>query len=187
MPAPARILAFDILRRVETGAWTSDLLLAHSAELDSRDAGLASGIVFGVLRYRAQPDFLIEPRGRTVSSTTRMAARLHPKNKCCWTGLASPKVVVGGSRAAFLFRVAFPCRRPPRCRDPFNVTIWGSTTARLEFRRAVSSLTVSASRLYSHFQPRRNLVPFSRAPHGAIRTPRVITRTASPSQKYLKF
>ncbi len=60
VPAPARILAFDILRRVETGAWASDLLLAHSAGIDSRDAGLASEIVFGVLRYRAQLDFLIE-------------------------------------------------------------------------------------------------------------------------------
>jgi 16S rRNA (cytosine967-C5)-methyltransferase len=59
MPAPARILAFDILRRVESGSWASDLLLAHSAGLDSRDAALASEIVFGVLRYRAQLDFLI--------------------------------------------------------------------------------------------------------------------------------
>src|ERR1022692_4117485 len=60
MPAPARILAFDILRRVESGSWASDLLLAHSAGLDSRDAALASEIVFGVLRYRAQLDFLID-------------------------------------------------------------------------------------------------------------------------------
>ena len=59
MPAPARTLAFDILRRVESGAWASDLLLAHSASLDSRDASLAAEIVFGVLRYRAQLDFLI--------------------------------------------------------------------------------------------------------------------------------
>ena len=60
MPAASRILAFDILRRVESGAWASDLLLAHSAGIDSRDAGLASEIVFGTLRYRAQLDFLIE-------------------------------------------------------------------------------------------------------------------------------
>jgi 16S rRNA (cytosine967-C5)-methyltransferase len=59
MPAPARTLAFDILRRVESGAWASDLLQAHSAGLDSRDASLAAEIVFGVLRYRAQLDFLI--------------------------------------------------------------------------------------------------------------------------------
>src|SRR5690349_16325487 len=60
MPAPARTLAFDILSRVESGAWASDLLHAHSATLDSRDASLAAEIVFGVLRYRAQLDYLIE-------------------------------------------------------------------------------------------------------------------------------
>lgn len=59
-PASARTLAFDVLLRVEGGAYASDLLAAHSAALDARDAGLASEIVFGVLRYRAQLDYLIE-------------------------------------------------------------------------------------------------------------------------------
>lgn len=79
MPAPARILAFDILRRVESGAWASDLLLAHSAELDSRDAGLASEIVFGVLRYRAQLDYLIEHysgRRQKLDIEVRIALRM---------------------------------------------------------------------------------------------------------------
>src|SRR5580698_4290636 len=79
MPAPARILAFDILRRVETGAWASDLLLAHSAGLDSRDAALASEIVFGVLRYRAQLDFLIEHyagRRQKLDIEVRIALRM---------------------------------------------------------------------------------------------------------------
>src|SRR5580704_2578050 len=79
MPAPARILAFDILRRVETGAWASDLLLAHSVNLDSRDAGLASEIVFGVLRYRAQLDFLIEhysARRQKLDIEVRIALRM---------------------------------------------------------------------------------------------------------------
>lgn len=58
-PAPARTLAFDILLRVERGGYASDLLAAHSNGLDSRDAGLASEIVFGVLRYRAQLDYLV--------------------------------------------------------------------------------------------------------------------------------
>ncbi len=57
--SPARSVAFDILRRVENGGYASDLLLERSAKLDSRDAGLASEIVFGVLRYRAQLDHLI--------------------------------------------------------------------------------------------------------------------------------
>ena len=60
MPQSARNLAFDILRRVNSGGYASDLLLAKSAALDSREAGLASAIVFGVLRYRAQLDYLIE-------------------------------------------------------------------------------------------------------------------------------
>ena len=58
MPASARAIAFDILRKVEAGGYASDLLLARSEGLDSREAGLASAIVFGVLRYRAQLDFL---------------------------------------------------------------------------------------------------------------------------------
>jgi len=79
MPAPARILAFDILRRVETGAWASDLLRAHSVNLDSRDAGLAAEIVFGVLRYRAQLDYLIEHysgRRQKLDIEVRIALRM---------------------------------------------------------------------------------------------------------------
>jgi len=79
MPAPARTLAFDILRRVESGAWASELLLAHSERLDARDAGLASEIVFGVLRYRAQIDYLIEhfsSRRQKLDIEVRIALRM---------------------------------------------------------------------------------------------------------------
>ncbi len=58
--SPARAVAFDVLRRVHGGAFASDLLAAKSKELDSRDAGLASEIVFGCLRRQLQLDFLIE-------------------------------------------------------------------------------------------------------------------------------
>ncbi|MGA3044817.1 MAG: transcription antitermination factor NusB [Bryobacteraceae bacterium] len=58
--SPARRLAFEILTAVERGGYASDLLAARAAPLDSRDAGLASEIVLGVLRYRAQLDYLIE-------------------------------------------------------------------------------------------------------------------------------
>ena len=78
-PAPARTLAFAILLRVESGAYASDLLAAHTAALDSRDAGLASEIVFGVLRYRAQLDFLIERysgRRQKLDSEVRTALRM---------------------------------------------------------------------------------------------------------------
>jgi 16S rRNA (cytosine967-C5)-methyltransferase len=57
--SPARQVAFDILRKVHQGGYASDLLLQRSVKLDSRDAGLASEIVFGCLRYQAQLDYLI--------------------------------------------------------------------------------------------------------------------------------
>jgi 16S rRNA (cytosine967-C5)-methyltransferase len=62
--ALARVAAFDILRKVEGGGYASDLLVSYSKDFDSRDAGLASEVVFGVLRYRAQLDYLID-RGTT--------------------------------------------------------------------------------------------------------------------------
>jgi 16S rRNA (cytosine967-C5)-methyltransferase len=57
--SPARQVAFDVLRKVAQGGYASDLLLKHTAALDPRDAGLASEIVFGCLRYQAQLDHLI--------------------------------------------------------------------------------------------------------------------------------
>lgn len=78
MPAPARIAAFDILRRVDSGGYASDLLLERTGSLDSRDAGLASEIVFGVLRYRAQLDYLIElySSRRKLDADVRDALRM---------------------------------------------------------------------------------------------------------------
>jgi 16S rRNA (cytosine967-C5)-methyltransferase len=58
--ATAREIAFDILMAVETGGYASDLLAIRGAGLTSRDAGLASSIVLGVLRFRSQLDYLIE-------------------------------------------------------------------------------------------------------------------------------
>jgi 16S rRNA (cytosine967-C5)-methyltransferase len=58
--SPARSIAFEVLRRVETGAYASDLLRAKTKSLDTRDAGLASELVFGCLRFQKQLDFLIE-------------------------------------------------------------------------------------------------------------------------------
>jgi len=60
VPSAARTIAFSVLRKVERGGYASDLLLAETPELEARDAGLASQIVFGVLRRRAQLDFLID-------------------------------------------------------------------------------------------------------------------------------
>lgn len=77
MPSAARTVAFDILQRVDAGGYASDLLL--DAPLDPRDAGLASQIVFGVLRFRAQLDFLIEHycgRARRLDPEVRTALRM---------------------------------------------------------------------------------------------------------------
>jgi 16S rRNA (cytosine967-C5)-methyltransferase len=61
--SPARKVAFEVLERVLEGEYASDELLTRAAPLDSRDAGLASQLVFGVLRYQGQLDFLIEHFG----------------------------------------------------------------------------------------------------------------------------
>ena len=56
--SPARIAAFQILKRVETDHGYASDLIARATQLDSRDAGLASQIVYGCLRYMAQLDYL---------------------------------------------------------------------------------------------------------------------------------
>jgi len=67
--SPARLLAFDTLRKVGRGGYASDLLAVGAAGLDPRDAALASEIVFGVLRFQAQLDYLIARySGRGVRS-----------------------------------------------------------------------------------------------------------------------
>ena len=57
--SPARAAVFEVLIEVTKGAFASDALLERSRELTSRDAGLASQIVFGCLRFQSQLDFLI--------------------------------------------------------------------------------------------------------------------------------
>lgn len=55
----ARRAAFEVLRAVASGAYASDALRDQGRTLDTRDAGLASQIVFGCLRYQRQLDYLI--------------------------------------------------------------------------------------------------------------------------------
>jgi 16S rRNA (cytosine967-C5)-methyltransferase len=62
--APARRVAFEVLERVAAGKYSSDELLVASAPLSHRDAALASQLVFGVLRFQGQLDFLLEFFGR---------------------------------------------------------------------------------------------------------------------------
>src|SRR5579863_7132453 len=57
--ASARLAAFGALLAIDRGAWSAEALAVKSAHLDSRDAGLASDIVFGTLRRRGELDALI--------------------------------------------------------------------------------------------------------------------------------
>lgn len=57
--SPSRQIAFRALERVAAGGYATDLLLELTPGMSSRDAGLASQIVFGCLRNQAQLDFLI--------------------------------------------------------------------------------------------------------------------------------
>jgi 16S rRNA (cytosine967-C5)-methyltransferase len=57
--SPARRVAHHVLKLVSGGGFATDLLLEHSARLSARDAGLASQIVYGCLRFQGQLDFLI--------------------------------------------------------------------------------------------------------------------------------
>ena len=52
-------MAFEVLLGVEEGAYAADTLRSRTQALEPRDAGLASQIVFGTLRFRGQLDFLI--------------------------------------------------------------------------------------------------------------------------------
>ena len=77
MISPARQTAFDVLRKVHQGGYASDLLLQRSVQLDSRDAGLASEIVFGCLRYQRQLDYLIARRvPRPPEAEVQIALRM---------------------------------------------------------------------------------------------------------------
>jgi len=77
--SPARVAAFEVLRKVAGGGYASDLLIRESAPLDPRDAGLASEIAFGCLRYQAQLDFLIDHfsgRSLKLDPEVRIALRM---------------------------------------------------------------------------------------------------------------
>ncbi len=76
MISAARKIAFSVLRKTGEGGYASDLLLTEAAHLDSRDAGLASEIVFGCLRRQAQLDWLIEQLTKRSSQRLDAAVRI---------------------------------------------------------------------------------------------------------------
>lgn len=58
--APARRTAFDILRRVHDGAFSSVLLASENPQLKTSDRALTHELVLGVLRWQSWLDKLIE-------------------------------------------------------------------------------------------------------------------------------
>jgi 16S rRNA (cytosine967-C5)-methyltransferase len=62
MISPARKIAYEVLRRVDAeGAYASDVLHAElGTGVKAEDAGLATELVMGVLRWRRLLDFLLE-------------------------------------------------------------------------------------------------------------------------------
>ncbi len=58
--SPARLAAFNILRRVEEGAYSSVLLASRAERLKFADRGLSHELVMGVLRWQSWLDRLIE-------------------------------------------------------------------------------------------------------------------------------
>lgn len=97
MISPARAAAFRILNLVEDGGYASDLLVAHTETMDSRDAGLASEIVFGCLRRQAQLDHLIglSARGK-LDREVRVALRMGLYQKL-WLDRVPDHAAVGES------------------------------------------------------------------------------------------
>jgi 16S rRNA (cytosine967-C5)-methyltransferase len=77
---PPRSAAFRVLLSVERGGYAADLLYHSLSGLDARDAGLAEEIVFGVLRFQAQLDFLIRHysgrAGARLDAEVRIALRM---------------------------------------------------------------------------------------------------------------
>jgi len=75
--AAARTAAFAALMAIDRGAWSAEALAAKSAQLDPRDAGLASDIVFGVLRHRGEIAVRIEQcTRRKLDTPVRLALEM---------------------------------------------------------------------------------------------------------------
>lgn len=78
--SPSRRAAFDILREVEAGAFSSILLAAEEPKLKLQDRALTHELVLGVLRWQLWLDRLIEHftkrRIETLDLPVRLALRL---------------------------------------------------------------------------------------------------------------
>jgi 16S rRNA (cytosine967-C5)-methyltransferase len=78
--SPARLAAFDILRKVEDGAFSSVLLATEGDDLKHVDRALCHELVLGVLRWQLQLDKIIEHyanrRIDNLDLSVRLALRL---------------------------------------------------------------------------------------------------------------
>jgi 16S rRNA (cytosine967-C5)-methyltransferase len=78
--SPARRIAYDVLVQVAGGGFATDLLLERYVRMDPRDAGLASQLVFGCLRFQGQLDYLISfysgRKQEQVENAVRILLRL---------------------------------------------------------------------------------------------------------------
>lgn len=77
---PARLAAFNILKQVETGAFSSVLLAAVEPNLQPGDRALCHELVLGVLRWQLRLDKILEHFSRraveSLDSPVRIALRL---------------------------------------------------------------------------------------------------------------
>src|ERR1019366_8989939 len=80
--SPARTIAFDVLRRVATqGSYADDALRAElEHKVGTEDAGLATELTLGALRWQRLLDFLIDRNltkaAKTLDVEVRIALRL---------------------------------------------------------------------------------------------------------------
>ncbi len=74
--SPARLAAFEILSRVEDGAYASILLAQLGQELDVRDRALCHELVMGVLRWQLWLDRLAEHYTKRLTEDLDPAIRL---------------------------------------------------------------------------------------------------------------
>ncbi|HEY3580537.1 MAG TPA: 16S rRNA (cytosine(967)-C(5))-methyltransferase RsmB [Pyrinomonadaceae bacterium] len=74
--SPARRAAFEVLREVEAGAFSSSLLAAHEPSLRLADRALTHELVLGVLRWQLWLDRLIEHFAKRPVESLDLAVRL---------------------------------------------------------------------------------------------------------------
>lgn len=94
---PARLAAFNILKQIETGAFSSILLAAEEPRLQAADRALCHELVLGVLRWQLRLDKILEHfSSRSVESldlAVRIALRLGLYQLCYLTRIPASAAV----------------------------------------------------------------------------------------------